>query len=103
MRMSNEALQLIKVRAHLEPAFRAQLMSNPLHFLQQYDLTDDEKRQIILPNFSWLFENKLAAMAYPESEDTFTLLYNMGIRAILTLSELSLPHEALEKIGMFTK
>src|ERR1700726_3469335 len=103
MRMSNEALQLIKVRAHLEPAFRAQLMSNPLHFLQQYDLTDDEKRQIILPNFSWLFENKLAAMAYPESEATFTLLYEIGVRAILTLSELPYPYETPAKIGMLTR
>lgn len=101
--MSIEALQLIKVRAHLEPGFRVHLMSNPLHFLQQYDLTEDEKRQIILPNFSWLFENKLAAMAYPESEDAFTLLYEIGIRAILTLSELSHPYETPAKIGMLTR
>ncbi len=101
--MSIEALQLIKVRAHLEPGFRAQLMSNPLHFLQQYDLSEDEKRQIILPNFSWLFENKLAAMAYPESEDTFTLLYEIGVRAILTLSELSPSYVTPAKIGMLTR
>jgi atypical dual specificity phosphatase len=103
MCMSIEALQLIKVRAHLEPAFRAQLMSNPLHFLQQYDLTEDEKRQIILPNFSWLFTNKLAAMAYPESEDAFTLLYEIGVRAILTLSEQSHPYETPAKNGMLTR
>src|SRR5579859_6065938 len=103
MSMSIEALQLIKVRAHLEPGFRVQLMSNPLHFLQQYDLTEDEKLQIILPNFSWLFENKLAAMAYPESEDAFTLLYEIGIRAILTLSELSHRYETPAKIGMLTR
>ncbi len=103
MYMSIEAFQLIKERAHLEPGFRVQLMSNPLHFLQQYDLTEDEKRQIILPNFSWLFENKLAAMAYPESEDAFALLYEIGIRAILTLSELIHPYETPAKIGMFTR
>lgn len=101
--MSIEALQFIKVRAHLESGFRVQLMSNPLHFLQQYDLTEDEKRQIILPNFSWLFENKLAAMAFPESEDAFTLLYEIGVRAILTLSEQSHPYVTPTKIGMLTR
>jgi hypothetical protein len=77
--MSIEVLRLIKVRANLEPAFREQLMRSPLQFLQEYDLTEDEKRQIILPNFGWLLENKLAAMVYPESEDAFTLLYRIGI------------------------
>jgi hypothetical protein len=77
--MSIEVLRIIKVRANLEPAFREQLMRSPMNFLQEYDLTEEEKRQIILPNFGWLFENKLAAMAYPESEDAFTLLYrNQG-------------------------
>ncbi len=51
--MSIEVLRLIKVRANIEPAFREQLMKSPLQFLQEYDLTEDEKRQIILPNFGW--------------------------------------------------
>jgi len=33
---------------------REQLMKSPLKCLQEYDLTEDEKRQIILPNFDWL-------------------------------------------------
>src|SRR6266702_6108749 len=85
--MSIEVLRLIKVRANLEPAFREQLMKSPLQFLQEYDLTEEEKRQIILPNFGWLFENKLGAMAYPQSEDAFTLLYQIGILAVLYHSE----------------
>ncbi len=101
--MSLEVLRLIKVRANLEPAFREQLMRSPLQFLQEYDLTEDEKRQIILPNFDWLFENKLAAMAYPESEDAFTLLHRIGIRAVLNLSEAPHPYEAPQKIGMLTR
>lgn len=48
--MSIEVLRLIKVRANLEPAFREQLMKSPLKFLQEYDLTEDEKQQIILPH-----------------------------------------------------
>jgi atypical dual specificity phosphatase len=103
MNMSIEALQLIKVRAYLEPGFRVQLMSSPLHFLQEYDLTEEEKRQIILPNFSWLFENKLAAMAYPESEDAFTVLSEIGIQAILNLAERSYSYETPARIGIHTR
>ncbi len=101
--MSIEVLRLIKVRANLEPTFREQLMRSPLQFLQEYDLTEEEKRQIILPNFGWLLENKLAAMAYPESEDAFTLLYKIGIRAVLNLSEAPLPYETPNEIGMLTR
>src|SRR5205823_2558527 len=100
--MSIEVLRHIKVRANLEPAFREQLMRSPLQFLQEYELTEDEKRQIILPNFGWLLENKLAAMAYPESEDAFTLLYRMGIRALLNLSEAPLPDEVLKAVGLLS-
>ena len=101
--MTIEVLRLIKVRAKFEPAFREQLMRSPLQFLQEYDLTEDEKRQIILPNFSWLFENKLAAMSYPESEDAFTLLYRMGVKALLNLSEEPLVYKTPNIIGMLIK
>jgi len=101
--MSIEVLRLIKARAHLEPAFREQLMKSPLQFLQEYDLTEQEKRQIVLPNLGWLFENKLAAMAYPQSEDAFTLLYQIGIRAVLNLSETPLPYEAPNTLGLLTR
>ena len=99
--MSIEVLRLIKVRANLEPAFREQLMRSPLQFLEEYDLTEEEKRQIILPNFGWLFENKLAAMAYPQSEDAFTLLYRIGVRAVLNLSEA--PYDVPNSLGLLTK
>ncbi len=99
--MSLEVMRLIKVKTTLDPVFRKHLLSSPLQFLQQYDLSEEEKRQIILPNFSWLVENKLAAMAYPESEDAFTLLYSIGIRAILNLSETPLPAATLNNNGLF--
>jgi len=101
--MSIEVMHFIKVRANLEPAFREQLMRSPLKCLQEYDLTEDEKRQIVLPNFDWLLENKLAAMAYPESEDAFTLLYRIGIRAVLNLAEAPYPYEVPDTIGMLTR
>ncbi len=101
--MSIETMRLIKVRANLELGFRERLMRSPLQFLREYDLTEDERRQIILPNFDWLFEDKVAAMPYPESDDAFTLLDGMGIRAMLNLSEVPYPYEAPYKIGMLTR
>jgi atypical dual specificity phosphatase len=101
--MSIEVLRLVKVKARLEPAFREQLLRSPLQFLQEFDLTEEEKQQVILPNFNWLFENKLAAMAYPESEDAFTVLFQLGIRALLNLSEVTYPFEAPNIIGMLNR
>ena len=101
--MSIEVLRQVKVRANLDPDFRGQLLKNPLKFLQDYDLTEDEKRQVILPNFSWLEEDKLAAMSYPESEDAFTLLWKMGIRALINLTEEPLPGEFLRKVGILAE
>ncbi len=103
MYMSIEVLRLIKVRARFEPAVHEQLMKSPLKFLQEYDLTEDEKKQIILPHFSWLVENKLAALSYPESEDAFTILWKIGIRALLNLAEVPLPGEILKKVGILTE
>lgn len=101
--MSIEVMRFIKARAHLEPEFRAQLMSNPWLFLQEYDLTEDEKREIILPNFSWLIENTLAAMPYPLSEVAFTLLHEMGIRAVLNLTERPYPYETPAALGLLIR
>jgi len=101
--MSIEVLRQVKVRANLEPGFREQLLKSPLKFLQEYDLTEDEKRQIILPHFSWLVEHQLAAMSYPESADAFTLLWKMGIRALINFTEEPLPEEMLRKVGILTE
>lgn len=101
--MSVEVMRFIKARAHLEPEFRAQLMNNPWQFLQEYDLTEDEKREIILPNFSWLIENMLAAMPYPLSEVAFTLLHEMGIRAILNLSEMPYLYNTPAALSILTR
>ncbi len=101
--MSIEVLREVKVRANLDPDFRGQLLKGPLKFLQNYDLTEDEKRQVILPNFSWLEEHKLAAMSYPESEDAFILLWQMGIRALINLTEEPLSGKFLRKVGILAE
>src|SRR5436309_4857345 len=98
--MSIEILRQVKMRANLDPDFRGRLLKSPLKFLQDYELTDDEKRQVILPNFSWLEEYKLAALSYPKSKDAFTLLWKMGIRALINLAEEPLPGEILNEVGL---
>jgi len=98
--MSIEVLRQVKVRANFEPAFREQLLKSPLKFLQEYDLTEDEKTQIVLPHFNWLVEHKLAALSYPESKDAFTLLWKMGIRDLINLAEEPLPGEMLNEVGL---
>ena len=101
--MSIEVLRQVKVRTNLEPAFREQLLKSPLMFLQDYNLTKEEKTQIVLPHFSWLVEQKLAALSYPESEDAFTLLWKLGMRAMINLAEEPLPGEILRKVGILTE
>jgi len=101
--LSIEVLREVKVRANLDPDFRGQLLKGPLKFLQNYDLTEDEMREVILPNFSWLVEHQLAAMSYPESEDAFTLLWKIGIRALINLTEEPLPGEFLRKVGILAE
>ena len=98
--MSLEVLQKVKVRSNLDLAFRTQLMKSPLKFLQDYDLTEDEKRQIVLPNFSWLIKHKLAALSYPESHDALCLLWEMGIRALINLAEEPLPDNSNNEVGL---
>ena len=48
-------------------------------------------------------EHKLAAMSYPESADAFTLLWKMGIRALINFTEEPLPAEILRKVGILTE
>ena len=89
--MSTEVMQRIKVRVQLEADVREHMRNAPLDFLRHYDLTEDEKKQIILPHFDWLETNRIAALSYPESQDAFILLHQSGIRALLNLAEFPTP------------
>ncbi len=89
--MSLAVMQRIKVQARLDPDVREQMRKAPLEYLSGYDLTDDEKQQIVLPHFAWLVPNKIAALSYPETQDAFTLLWQLGIRVLVNLTETPLP------------
>ncbi len=101
--MSIEVLRQVKVQANLDPDFRRRLLKSPLKFLRDYDLTDDEKRQIILPTFSWLVDHQLGALSYPESEDAFILLRTMGIQVLINLTEEPHQEDTLRKTGILTE
>jgi atypical dual specificity phosphatase len=95
--MSEEIVQQIKARMRLDHAFRHDLLSSPWRVLQAYPLTEEEKQRFVAPNFSWMIENRLAGVSYPRSEDAIALLCQLGVQALLNLSEEPLPLDLLSK------
>lgn len=93
--MSDEIIQQIKERMRIDPVFREDLFASPLHVLQGYPLTEEEKQHFVAPNFSWMIEKRLAGVSYPRSEDAVALLQQLGIQALLSLSEERLPENLL--------
>ena len=84
--MSVTVFQELKVRTQLDPVVRRKLAAYPLQFLADFDLSFDEKRQIVLPQFSWILEERLAAMPFPLTEDAYVVLQQLGIKVILNLT-----------------
>lgn len=95
--MLDEIVRQLQERIRVDPVFRQEIMASPLLALQDYPLTEEEKQSFVLPNFSWLIENRLAGVAYPRSEDALVLLQKQGVQALLNLSEEALPAEILKK------
>jgi hypothetical protein len=85
--MSLKVFQEMKIRAQLDPIVRRKLAAHPLQFLANFDLSFDEKRDIVLPHFTWILEDRLAAMAFPSTEDAYMVLQQIGIKVILNLTE----------------
>ena len=84
--MSVTVFQELRIRTQLDPVVRRKLAAYPLQFLADFDLSFDEKRQIVLPQFSWILEDKLAAMPFPLTEDAYVVLQQLGIKVILNLT-----------------
>src|SRR5260370_14975832 len=84
--MSVTVFQELRIRAQLDPVVRRKLAAYPLQFLANFDLSFDEKRQIVLPDFSWILEDKLAAMPFPSTEDAYVMLHQLGIKVLLNLT-----------------
>src|SRR6266567_91065 len=84
--MSAHVFQELKIRAKFDPVWRRKLVAYPLQFLANFDLSFDEKRQLVLPRFSWILEERLAAMPFPSTEDAYVMLQQLGIKFVLNLS-----------------
>lgn len=84
--MSGNVFQELKIRTQLDPVVRRKMAAYPLRFLAQFDLSLDEKRQLVLPHFSWIIEDRLAAMSFPATEDAYAMLQQLGIKVILNLT-----------------
>jgi atypical dual specificity phosphatase len=61
--------------------------------MAEYALTDDERRFILLPNFGWLIEARLAGVGRPATAAALDALQAAGIRALISLSEAPLAAE----------
>ena len=85
--MSLKVFQELKIRTQLDPVVRRKLAAYPLQFLANFDLSFDEIRHIVIPHFSWIIEDRLAAMSYPSTEDAYIVLQQVGIKVIVNLTE----------------
>lgn len=59
-----------------------------------------ERRQLVLPNFGWLIEGRLAGVSRPRSDDGFDFLRAAGVRALVSLSEEPLYPSVLTRFGL---
>lgn len=74
-------------RLRSDPELRKQVRAGPLAFLKEYDLADDERIEIIVPNFRWQIAGRLAGVSRPHSDDALATLRSLGVRALVTLTE----------------
>ena len=98
--MSKELLEQLVKRMQDDSTFRQQLRMAPQTILEEYNLTEGEKQELILPNFSWLIKNKIAGVSRPWSQDALIILKSLGIGALLSLTEEHLSSELLDKLKL---
>ena len=96
--MSDEIVRQIKERMRQDPDFWREIVASPWQMLREYDLSEEEKQYFIVPNFGWLIEDQLAGVSYPRSEDAIALLRALGVKALLSLPERSLPPEPAREV-----
>ena len=98
--MPSEAFERLRLRARNDHAFLQHLVESPLAVLRDYDLTENERRMVVLPNFGWLIEGQLAGLGRPRSDDAFAMLHAFGVRALVSLAEEPLPDGPLTRHGL---
>jgi atypical dual specificity phosphatase len=95
--MTNIVMAELSARLRADPEFRRRLLSRPRAVLAEYDLTEEERLTLILPNFGWLVPGEVAGTSRPWSDDAVDALRERGIRAVVTLTEDPLTDAALRR------
>ena len=101
--MSSDVVRQIEERLRGDRDFRRRLLASPVEVLRGYDLTEEEMQRFIVPNFSWVIEKRLAGVSYPFSEDALARLRQLGVRALLSLSEEPVNADLLTRYGLQMK
>ncbi len=95
--MTREVFAALATRLRSDAEFRQQLFAAPRATLAAYDLTEEERARLILPNFSWVVPGQVAGSARPVSDDALALLAQRGVRALVTLTETPVTDDALHR------
>lgn len=98
--MTSSVLRELTDRLRADPQFRQQLFAAPRATLANYDLTEEERLTLIVPNFGWLIPGELAGSARPLSDDALAALAAQGVRAIVSLTEKPLAEDALRRADL---
>ena len=70
-----------------EPAFRERLAADPEEAVRGYELTDAERRWLVLPNFGWLLDGEVAGSSRPQSAAALAALHAVGCGWCVNLGE----------------
>ena len=98
--MTQEVMTAVIEQLRTDRDFRHRLYAAPRAVLADYDLTEDERLRLMLPNFSWVLPDQLAGSARPASSDALDALRLRGVRALISLSEEPLPPDRVSAAGL---
>lgn len=98
--MTREVLAALAARLRSDAEFRQQLLAAPHATLAAYDLTEEERVQLILPNFSWVVPGQVAGASRPMSDDALAALAQQGVRALVTLTETPVEDASLRRADL---
>jgi len=73
--------------------------TNHMLTLYLHGYEKDRAIGIMLRNFGWLVKGKIAGAALPDSPDSFSELWNSGVRAIVSLVEWPVDEQLIRGIG----
>ncbi len=96
----SKAVTRLLDRARREPAFRERLTTAPLEAVRGYELTEAERRWLVLPNFCWLLDGEVAGSARPGSAEALAALHAAGVRVVVNVGERPLPAAAVAGAGL---